>query len=220
MSYAPECLTALDGQRRQLIGRCRIIGKAERRQGRQAGLGNATAVMDNGYMVTNLNDPSNAARRLELIVTGIITTPRVPYRAPAFVVTAHGTRVPFSIDEDAFSAWVADESDWLPHQLPDPADASPGSTLADLVYEALSSGVLVGDAGLELNIHGDVDEAGYIMRINNLAGQQLSVALTRGWHELHWPPGGLTPSESARHHLTEVCCNANTLLKDLLAAAS
>lgn len=149
---------------------------------------------------------------------GTTTTPRVPPGAPAFVVTAHGTPVPFSIDEAAFAAWVADESVELPHHLPDPADASPGSALSELVYGALSAGVLVGDPGLELNIHGHADEAGYFMRVNNRAGQQLSVGLTRGRHELHWPPKDLTPSEGARHYLLEVCCNVNALLNDLLTA--
>ncbi|GAB7146075.1 hypothetical protein [Mycobacterium riyadhense] len=153
-----------------------------------------------------------------MLGTTTATAPGVPYGAPAFAVTAHGTPVPFSIDEDAFAAWVADESDELPHQLPDPTDASPGSTLSELVYRALSAGVLVGDPGLELNIHGHADEAGYFVRVNNLAGQQLSVGLTRGRHELHWPPKDLAPSEGAHHYLLEVCCNANTLLNDLLAS--
>lgn len=147
------------------------------------------------------------------------TVHRAADDAPAFVISVNGIRTRFGIDDDAFAAWVDAEGDELAHHLPDPGDASPGSTLSDLVYRALSADVLVGDPGIELNIHGHADGAGYFLRLNNLAGRQLLVGLTRGRHELSWAPNDLTPSEGARRYLEDVCDVANTLLNDLLVAS-
>lgn len=138
--------------------------------------------------------------------------------APAFVISANGVRTRFGIDDDAFAAWVAAEGDELARYLPALDDVSPGSTLSDLVYRALSAEVLIGDPGIELNIHGHADGAGYFLRINNLAGRQVLVGLSRGRHELGWPPNDLTPSEGARRYLQEVCDAANTLLDELFVA--
>lgn len=145
------------------------------------------------------------------------TAPRVPYGAPTFMVTAHGVPATFGIDEEMFATWLAVEGDGLGVKLPDPSTDCAGSALSELVYEALSAGVLVGDPGIELNIHDSMttDEPGYVVRLNNLDGQQLSVSLTRGWHEIHWPPKGLTSSEGARYYLQQVCDVANALLNDL-----
>ncbi|WP_454561772.1 hypothetical protein [Mycobacterium haemophilum] len=144
--------------------------------------------------------------------------PRGNDGVPAFVITANGTRVRFGIDDDAFTAWIAGEGDELARHLPTLGDASPGSTLSDLVYRALSADVLVGDPGIELNIHGHDDGAGYFLRLNNRGGRQLLVGLTRGRHELSWLPKDLTPSEGARRYLQEICDVANALLNDLLVA--
>jgi hypothetical protein len=135
---------------------------------------------------------------------------------PAFVVTANGTLSGFRVDNDAFAVWVAAEGDELVRYVPALRDTSPGSTLSDLVYRALSAHVLVGDPGIELNIHGQADGAGYFVRLNNLSGGQLRVGLTRGRHELRWPPIDHLPSEKARHYLHEVCCIVNSLIADLL----
>jgi hypothetical protein len=140
--------------------------------------------------------------------------------AASFVVTANGTRTPFYIDADAFAHWVGAEGDELECNLPDPSDDCAGSALSDLVYRALSAGVIVGDSGIELNVHSHADGAGYFLRLNNLAGRQRLVGLTVGRHELPWPPNHFTPSESARHHLQEICDVANTLLDSLLASVS
>lgn len=137
----------------------------------------------------------------------------------AFVVTAYRPLKAFSIDNTAFAAWAAAEGDGLARCLPDPGDASPGSTLAELVYRALSAYVLVGDPSVELNVHGLADEAGFSVRLNNRTGLQALVGLTRGHHELHWPPSHLTPSQSAYYCLLGVCCIANALLADLPTAA-
>jgi hypothetical protein len=149
------------------------------------------------------------------------TTP--PYDAaddaPAFTVTVHGSRMPFGIDDDAFARWVAAEGDELECNHPDPDDASPGSAVSDLVYRALSAGVLVGDPAIELNVHSHADGAGYFVRLNNHSGHQQLVGLTRGRHELNWPPNDLTTSEITRHYLQQICDIANTLLDSLLAAA-
>lgn len=136
----------------------------------------------------------------------------------AFVVTARRPFKAFGIDNAAFAAWVAAEGDELARCLPDPGDASPGSTLADLVYRALSAHMLIGDPDVELNVHGLADGAGYCVRLNNRTGLQALVGLTRGHHELHWPPSYLTPRQSAHHYLLGVCGIANALLADLLAA--
>lgn len=134
---------------------------------------------------------------------------------PAFSVTAHGSPMTFDIDDDAFATWVADEGDGLTQRLPPSGTETPGSTLSDLVYAALSAGALVGDPGLELNVHGD--GVGYLLRLNNAGGRQQLVGLTRGWHELERPPEDLSPSERARYCLQQICDIANTLLSDLLA---
>ncbi|WP_264068320.1 hypothetical protein [Mycobacterium haemophilum] len=141
-------------------------------------------------------------------------THRVTDDVTAFVVTAKVTRTPFGIDDDVFAAWVGNESDEPGGELPDPSDGCAGSALSDLVYEALSAGVLVGDPAIELNVHDS--GAGYLVRLNNAAGRQQLVGLTRGWHELHWPPKDLTPSEHARYYLQQVCDVANALLNDSL----
>jgi hypothetical protein len=138
---------------------------------------------------------------------------------PAFVVTANSTLRAFGLDDDAFSAWVADEGDELARYLPAPGDASSGLALSELAYRALSAHVLVGDPGIELNIHGHADGAGYFVRLNNRAGRQLLVGLTRGRYELRWLPNDLTPSEGARRYLQEVCDVANALLDDLVNPA-
>ncbi|WP_136623190.1 hypothetical protein [Mycobacterium attenuatum] len=126
--------------------------------------------------------------------------------------------MPFSIDENAFAAWVADESDELPHHLPDPTDTSARSTSSELVHRALSAGALIGDPGLELNIHDATiaEETGYVVRLNNRAGSQLSVGLTRGWNELRWPPKDFTVSDEVRYCLQQICDTANALLNDIL----
>lgn len=134
----------------------------------------------------------------------------------AFVIAANGTLKAFSINDHTFAAWIADKGDELARHLPTLGDACPGSTLANLVYQALSAHVLIGDPGIELNIHGLAEGAGYFVRLNNRAGRQNSVGLTRGWHELHRPPNDLTPGDRARHYLLQVCCIANSLLADLL----
>lgn len=138
--------------------------------------------------------------------------------APVFVVTVEGTHVPFSIDDDAFDSWVA-EGDELGCKLPDSADDCAGSALSDLVYEALSAGALVGDPGLELNVHGHADGAGYLVRLNNVAGCQKLVGLTSGRHELDCPPDVLTRSEEVRFYLQEVCGVANALTRLCCVAA-
>ncbi|MCV7339396.1 hypothetical protein [Mycobacterium haemophilum] len=135
--------------------------------------------------------------------------------APAFVITAKGALRRFGIDDDAFAAWVAAEDDELAHYLPAPGFAPSGSTLSELVYRALSAHVVVGDPGIELNIHDHADGARYLVRLNNRVGRQPLVGLTRGCHELRWPPNDLTPSDEARHYLQEVCRIANALLADL-----
>lgn len=136
--------------------------------------------------------------------------------APAFVVTVNGTVGRFGIDDEAFARWVATEGDQLACCLPAAGDTSPGLTLSELVYRALSAHVLVGDPDIELNIHDHADGTGFFVRLNNRGGRQSLVGLTRGRHEIRWPPNGLTPGESARYHLMEVCCIANALLADLL----
>lgn len=135
---------------------------------------------------------------------------------PAFTVIANGTRTPFGIDDDAFARWVSAEGNELGRNLPAPDTACPGSILSDLVYQALSAHVIVGDSGIELNVHGDTDEVGYLLRLNNIAGPQQLVGLTQGRHELPWPPNKLSPSQDARRYLQEICCIANRLLGDLL----
>lgn len=139
---------------------------------------------------------------------------------PAFVVTANGIGAPFGIDDDAFARWVAIKGDELARYLPDPGDVSPGSTLSELVYQALSAHVIVTAPGIELNIYGHVDGAGFFVRLNNRTGHQKLVGLTRGRHELCWPPNGLTLIEGIRRHLQEVCWIANALLADLLDAST
>ncbi|MFW3113235.1 hypothetical protein MHAE_05622 [Mycobacterium haemophilum DSM 44634] len=143
--------------------------------------------------------------------------PRITAGAPAFIVTVHGTQMTFGIDDDAFTAWVDNQGDELGGNLPDPSDSCPGSALSDLVYEALSAGALVGHPAIELNVH--TDGAGYLVRLNNVAGCQPSVGLTRGFHEIHWPPVGLAYDECARYFLQEICDIANALLNDVLAFA-
>ncbi|MCV7342085.1 hypothetical protein [Mycobacterium haemophilum] len=181
-----------------------------------AGVGNAIGVMDNGYMVTSLNNTLNTTRRLESMVPGTTTMPRVTDDAPGFVVTAEGIRTPFGIDDDAFDRWVAIEGDELGYKLYDLSDDCAGSVLSDLVYGALSAGALVGDPDIELNVH--ADGSGYLVRLNNVTGRQQLVGLTNGRHELRWPPYGLTLSEETRFYLQEVCDIANALLNNLLIA--
>lgn len=144
------------------------------------------------------------------------TTTALRTAGGAFVIAANGTLKAFSINDDAFAAWIANEGDELARHLPTLGDACPGSTLANLVYRALSAHVLMGDPGIEVNIHGLADGAGYFVRLNNRTGRQILVGLTRGWHELPWQPNDLTPGEGARHYLLQVCCIANSLLADLL----
>lgn len=144
--------------------------------------------------------------------------PRGCSSMPAYWVMVNGTLTAFSVDGDAFAEWAAAEGNELAYHLPDSADASPGLTLSELVYRALSAGVITGDSGIELNIHGHADGAGFSVRLNNRVGRQIFVGLTRGRHELGWPPNGLAPSECARYYLQEICCIANSLLADLLAA--
>lgn len=145
------------------------------------------------------------------------TSPYVADDTPVFAVTTNGLPIAFHIDDNAFGRWVAAEGDELKRRLPHPHDDSPSSTLSDLVYRALSAGVIVGGHGLELNVHSHADGAGYFLRLNNIAGPQRLVGLTRGRHELPWPPKDLTSSEKARYHLKEICCIANMLLGSLLA---
>lgn len=153
-----------------------------------------------------------------MVMLDTTTAPQNSDPATAFVVIAQSPGTPFYLDAAALDYWVADEGDELVRCLPSPGDACPGSALADLVYGALSAGVLVGDPRLELNVHND--GAGYLVRLNNVAGRQIPVGLTRGRHELRWPANDLTPNESARHYLQEVCCIVNTLLADLQADAT
>lgn len=137
--------------------------------------------------------------------------------AASFVVTFSGAPIAFRIDDDAFARWMATEGDELECNLPNPGDDCAGSALSDLVYRALSAGVLVGDPGIELNVHGHADGPGYLVRLNALAGRQRLVGLTRGRHELLWPPSPLNVSQGARRYLQEICDVANSLLTDLLA---
>ena len=141
-------------------------------------------------------------------------TARVADGAPAFVANAHGACTRFYVDDDAFHRWVADDGDELGDKLPDPSDDGAGSVLSDLVYEALSVGVLVGDPSLELNVHGD--GVGYLVRLNNVTGRQQSVGLTRGRQELLWPLNELSPCDGTRGYLQQVCDVANSILNDLL----
>jgi hypothetical protein len=131
----------------------------------------------------------------------------------AFVVTPNGTLRAFDIEDDAFAAWVDSGGDELGGELPDSSNDYAGSALSDLVYEALSAGVLSGDPAIELNVH--ESGAGYLVRFNNAASGQQLVGLTRGWHELRCPPSGLTPAEEARYYLQQICDVANALLNDL-----
>lgn len=147
------------------------------------------------------------------------TPPHAADGAPAFMVTVNGTRMPFRIDDYAFARWVIFEGEELEHTHPNPSDDSPGSALSDLVYRALSAGVLVGDPGIELNVHSHADGAGYFVRLNNHSGHQQLVGLTKGRHELNWPPSNLTINEITRHYLQQICDIANTLLDSLLQAA-
>ncbi|VBA62407.1 hypothetical protein [Mycobacterium attenuatum] len=140
--------------------------------------------------------------------------------APVFVVAVNCTCTPFSIDDDAFTGWLVAEGDELERSLPARSAEAPGQALSDLVYEALSAAVLVGDPGIELNVHGCLTkETGYVVRLNNCGGHQQPVGLTRGWHELRWPPNDLTPSEELRCYLQQICDVANTLLNDLPVTA-
>ena len=129
------------------------------------------------------------------------------------MVTAHSAQTAFGVDDDAFGGWVSAQGDELEGKLPDPRNSCAGSALSDLVYEALSAGVLVGDPRLELNVHSD--GVGYLLRLNNATGCQQSVGLIRGWREIHWPPAGLAYDESARYYLQEICNVADALLDDL-----
>ncbi|MCV7339887.1 hypothetical protein MHAE_05432 [Mycobacterium haemophilum DSM 44634] len=140
--------------------------------------------------------------------------------AASFAITVNGTPIAFRIDDDAFTRWMAAEGDGLERDLPNPADDCAGSALSDLVYRALSAGVLVGDPGIELNVHGHTDGAGYLVRLNAVAGHQRLVGLTRGRHELLWPPNDLSPSQDAYRYLQEICDVANSLLNDLLAPSA
>lgn len=135
---------------------------------------------------------------------------------PAFVVTIHDTQTMFGIDDDAFSAWVESEGDELGGKLPDPSDDCVGSSLSDLVYGALSAGALIGDPRIELNVHSD--GVGYLVRLNNVAGRQQLVGLTRGWNAIHWPPNNFTSSGKARFYLQEICDVVNMLLEGLSEA--
>ncbi|OSC41426.1 hypothetical protein B8W66_08555 [Mycobacterium decipiens] len=138
--------------------------------------------------------------------------------APAFVVTTRGTLTPFSIDDDAFAEWLVAHGGELARNLLARGDQAPGQALSDLAHWALSAAVLVGDPGIELNVHGCVtEETGYVVRLNNRGGHQQLVGLIRGWHELRWPPSDLTLSEKIRCYLQQVCDVANTLLNDLRA---
>ncbi|WP_156166246.1 hypothetical protein [Mycobacterium haemophilum] len=143
--------------------------------------------------------------------------PRITAGAPAFMVTTYSTQMTFDIDDDAFAAWVDNQGEDLGGKLPNSSDDCAGSALSELVYEALSAGVLVGNPAIELNVH--TDGAGYLVRLNNAAGRQQLLGLTRGHHEIHWPLNGLTHSEEARFHLQEICDIANALLNDVLAVA-
>ncbi|WP_454560849.1 hypothetical protein [Mycobacterium haemophilum] len=140
--------------------------------------------------------------------------PRITAGAPAFMVTTYSTQMTFDIDDDAFAAWVDNQGEDLGGKLPNSSDDCAGSALSELVYEALSTGVLVGHPAIELNVH--TDGAGYLVRLNNVAGCQPSVGLTRGFHEIHWPPVGLAYDECARYFLQEICKVANALLDDLV----
>lgn len=165
---------------------------------------------------TELNKPPITADWMTMRLDATITTHRSRGGAAAYRVTTQSTLRAFGIDDDVLAAWVAAEGDESEHRLPAPGDGYPGSTLSDFVYRALSAGVLVGDPGIELNVHGHDDGAGYSVRLNNVTGGQRLVGLTRGRHELCWAPNHLTPSESSRHYLQQICCMANALLNDLL----
>lgn len=144
------------------------------------------------------------------------TVPRTVSNAPAFVVTANGTPQEFGIDEDAFTDWLAVESEELERNLPAKGHEAPGRALAELVHWALSAAVLMGDPNIELNVHGCVaDATGYVMRLNNRTGHQRPVGLTRGRHEVRWPPSDLTLGEKIYCYLQQICDIANALLKDL-----
>lgn len=137
---------------------------------------------------------------------------------PAFVVLANGTPTTFCIDDEAFACWTAVEGDESVRGHIGSSDDSPGSALSDLVYRALSAGVLVGDPGIELNIHSHTDGTGYFLRLNNVAGAQRMIGLTRGRHEALRPLNDLPLSEHARRYLQEICDVANTLLDSLPSA--
>ncbi|MEE6179663.1 hypothetical protein [Mycobacterium sp. 050134] len=136
---------------------------------------------------------------------------------PAFVVAASSTHTPFSIDNDAFAGWLATGGDQLQRNLPAPSNEAPGQTLSELAYRALRAAVLVGDPGIELNVHGCVAiGTGYVVRLNNLAGSQQLVGITRGSHEPRWPANNPPAGEKARCYLQQICEVANALLNDLL----
>ncbi|WP_197079889.1 hypothetical protein [Mycobacterium haemophilum] len=137
--------------------------------------------------------------------------PYIAVGAQAFMVTAHRTQTAFGIDDDAFAAWVDSKGEELGGKLLDLGDNCAGLALSELVYEALSAGVLVGDPRIELNVHGN----GYLLRLNNVVGCQRSMGLTRGWREIRWSPVGLVYDESARYYRQEICDVANALLDDL-----
>lgn len=150
------------------------------------------------------------------IVPDSATAPHAVDNAPAFVVTANGTPQEFDIDEDAFTDWLVAEGEELERNLPARGHQAPGQALAELVHWALSAAVLMGDPNIELNVHGCVtDVTGYVMRLNNRTGNQRLVGLTRGRHEVRWPPSDLTLGEKIHCYLQQICDVANTLLKDL-----
>lgn len=140
---------------------------------------------------------------------------REPNRAPgAFVVTAARRPVSFRIDEEAFKRWCADYGDDLDCIIPDVVVEDAGAALSRMVYEAWESGVIVGNPDLRLDVNGDDDTDGpgfYVLLHNAEPGAQ-RLWLTSGWTELRRSPEGITPADTARHYLDEVCALANGIV--------
>lgn len=82
----------------------------------------------------------------------------------SFAITVNGTSTAFRID-DAFTCWMYSKGDRLEHNLPNSGWDCARSALSDLVYRALSAGMVVDDTGMKFNVHGHTDGAGFLIRI-------------------------------------------------------
>ncbi|KJX74742.1 hypothetical protein [Mycobacterium lepromatosis] len=81
----------------------------------------------------------------------MLKTTNIVDSAASFAITVNGTPTVFRID-NAFTRWMSSKGDGLEHNLPALARTVPGQPLPDLVYRALSVGMLVDDAGIEFNV--------------------------------------------------------------------